>query len=133
MGEVEQAVRRAVRPGQELRTPGLGKPLEVADLTPDVIVLLLGKGRHWTLIPWEALEGIPDLLRARRWIRTARPLAPSPDVRNLSGHLKQFVRLPRHRQLGGRRTRSSRGPQRRSSATGPGSSQSVARARMSVP
>lgn len=66
MGEVEHAVRRAVRPGQEFRTPGQGKPFEVAELRPEGIVLLLGKGRHWTPIPWEALEGVPDLLAPSR-------------------------------------------------------------------
>lgn len=91
MGEVEQAVRRAVRPGQELRTPGQGKPFEVAELRPEGIVLLLGKGRHWTLIPWAALEGIPDLLRTRGWIRTTGHFAPSPDATSLSGYLKQYV------------------------------------------
>lgn len=91
MGQVEQAVRGAVRPGEELRTPGQAKPFEVAELKQEGLVLLLGKGRHWTQIPWEALEGIPDLLRGRGWVRTTGEFAPSAGTTSVSGYLKQFV------------------------------------------
>lgn len=91
MGEVEQAVRRAVRPGQVLSTPGQGKPFEVAELDSRAVVLLLGKGRHRTPIPWAALEGVPALLSGRGWVPTTGEFAPSADVTSLSGYLKQFI------------------------------------------
>lgn len=91
MGDVERAVRQALRPGQELATPGHSKPFEVADLSRSGLVLLLGKGRWNTTIPWAALEGIPDLLRGRGWVRTTGQFAPSADVTSLSGYLKQYV------------------------------------------
>lgn len=91
MGHVEDAIRRSVSPGTRLATPGQSKPFEVADVNVDGIVLLLGKGQWRTLVPWEALEGIPDLLRGRGWVRTTGTFAASDDATSLSGYVKQFV------------------------------------------
>ena len=91
MGPVEQAVRAHVHDGMELETPGRGKPFEVQRLHGRGIVLLLGEGRWETSIPWEALEGVVDLLRGRGWVRTTGSFAPEPDTETLSGFLKQHV------------------------------------------
>jgi len=91
MGPVERAVRARLREGEELHTPGQGKPFWVDQIDRRGIVLLLGKGRWETRIPWEALEGIPELLRGRGWVRTTGSFAPESDTTSLSGFLKQFV------------------------------------------
>jgi hypothetical protein len=64
VGPVERAVRTKLREGEELLTPGQGRPFVVHRIRTDGIVLLLGDGRWRTLVPWEALEGVPDLLMA---------------------------------------------------------------------
>ena len=84
-------MRANLREGDELQTPGQGKPFWVHRIDGRGLVLLLGKGRWETRIPWEALEGIPDLLRGRGWVRTTGSFAPESDPRSLSGYLKQFV------------------------------------------
>jgi hypothetical protein len=91
MGPVERAVRACLREGEELYTPGQAKPFWVDRLDGRGLVLLLGKGRWETRIPWDALEGVPDLLRGRGWIRTSGSFAPESDTTTLSGYLKQFV------------------------------------------
>lgn len=74
-----------------LETPGQAKPFEVAELDADGIVLLLGRGRWRTTIPWDALQGLADLLRGRGWVRTSGAYEYSDDVTTPSGHLKQYV------------------------------------------
>lgn len=91
MGPVERAVRASLREGEELATPGQAKPFWVHRMDGRGLVLLLGKGRWETRIPWDALEGVPELLRGRGWIRTTGSFAPESDTTTLSGYLKQFV------------------------------------------
>jgi hypothetical protein len=56
-----------------------------------VIVLLLGRGRWRTPIPWDALEGLADLLRGRSWVPTSGAYEHDADVTSPSGYLNQFV------------------------------------------
>ena len=91
MEPVERAVRANLREGEELRTPGQGKPFWVHRLDGRGLVLLLGKGRWKTPIPWDALEGIPELLEGRGWVRTSGAFSTESDTTTLSGYLKQFV------------------------------------------
>lgn len=90
MGPVERAVRASLE-GEELATPGREKPFWVHRMDWRGLVLLLGKGRWETRIPWEALEGVPELLRGRGWVRTTGSFAAESDTTTLSGYLKQFV------------------------------------------
>jgi hypothetical protein len=91
MGPGENAVRAHLYSGQELKTPGQDKPFWVEDLNDEGIVLLLGSGRWRTPIPWEALEGVAELLRGRGWVRTSGSYSSEGDTTTLSGYLKQFV------------------------------------------
>lgn len=91
MGPVERAVRSHLEAGQELATPGQAKPFWVETLDDRGLVLLLGKGRWRTAIPWQALEGVADLLRGRGWVRTSGSYSLDDDTTTLSGYLKQFV------------------------------------------
>lgn len=91
MGQVEDAIRANVREGQELHTPGRGKLFWVERIDSRGLVLLLGKGRWETRLPWTALEGAADLLRGRGWVRTTGSFQPEADTTTLSGYLKQYV------------------------------------------
>jgi hypothetical protein len=91
MGRVESAVRESVYEGMVLATPAQAKPFEVAEITRDGIVLLLGQGRWRTPIPWDALEGLADLLRGQGWVRTSGAYERAEDTTSPSGYLKQFV------------------------------------------
>jgi hypothetical protein len=91
MGPVENAVRASLQEGQELFTPGRGKPFWVDRMDGQGLVLLLGQGRWETRLPWSALEGAADLLRGRGWVRTTGSFAPEADTTTLSGYLKQYV------------------------------------------
>ena len=63
--KVEAAIRAAVMPGQELRTPSRRKPLLVDRIDTDGIVLLLGEGT------WEdqTLMAVP---RGEEWRQLKR-------------------------------------------------------------
>jgi hypothetical protein len=75
----------------QLATPGQARRFEIAEINADGIVLLLGQGQWRTPIPWDALEGLADLLRGRGWVRTSGAYEYSDDVTTPSGHLKQYV------------------------------------------
>lgn len=91
MGPVERAVWARVHTGLQLATPGQGKPFQIAETNSRHLVLLLGEGQWRTPIPWEALEGVPDLLRGRGWVRTTGSYSTDDDATSLSGWLQQFV------------------------------------------
>jgi len=89
--EVERAVRTAVSPGTQLETPtGRGR-FSVAQVDSDGVVLLLGKQEAWTRLTWEALEGIPDFLRGRGWVKVGGVYATTAEPGTLDAYLKGFV------------------------------------------
>jgi hypothetical protein len=55
--KVEAAIRAAVMPGQELRTPSRKKPLLVDRIDTDGIVLLLGERPRATRLSWPVPRG----------------------------------------------------------------------------
>ena len=65
---VEDAVRGAVFASDVLATPSGRGQFSVAEYTAFGIVLLLGEKQAWTPLPWQALEQVPDFLRARGWV-----------------------------------------------------------------
>src|SRR4051812_34083929 len=88
---VERAVRATTNPGQELRTPtGRGR-FTVTELNHDGVVLLLGAKQARTLIPWTALEELPDQLRGRGWVQVGGTFDPQARTGTLDAHLKRFV------------------------------------------
>ena len=91
MGAVETAIRAAVAPGDQLHTPARADRFEVASLDDQGIVLLLGAGRHRTLIPWTCLEGVPTFLGKRLGTRVGGSYSTDADSDTLDGYLKQFV------------------------------------------
>jgi hypothetical protein len=70
MGPVEQAIRARFRPPVTLYTLGRRSPFVIEQIDDSGIVLLLGKGRHWTPLAWGCLENlVPYLRRASGWVR----------------------------------------------------------------
>ncbi|HEU5031541.1 MAG TPA: hypothetical protein VFV01_41955 [Spirillospora sp.] len=91
-GRVEDAIRAAVSPGEQLATPtGRGR-FTVARYTTDGLVLLLGRKEAWTPLPWGALEGVPDLLRGRGWVLIGSVYSVDAKVGSLDEHLKRFLK-----------------------------------------
>jgi hypothetical protein len=89
---VEDAIRAAVSPGEQLATPtGRGRFI-VARYTTDGLVLLLGRKEAWTPLPWRALEGVPDLLRGRGWVLIGSVYSVDAKVESLDEHLKRFLK-----------------------------------------
>lgn len=91
MGPVERSVREAVSAGDRLYTPVRQEAFLVDSMTDESVVLLLGAGRHRTVIPWRCLEGIPAMLGERRTTRIGGGYTRERDPDTLDGYLKQFV------------------------------------------
>ena len=95
VGPVESAVRGAVQPGDLLQTlSGRGRPA-MAYHTPDGLALVgertLVGGRKTVLIPWPALEEVPDFLRGRDWVLIGN-LRSAVSAQEGAEHLKAFLR-----------------------------------------
>lgn len=90
MGRVEAAVRAALRDGQRLATPTGRGTFTVERLGPESLVLLLGAQEAWTPLRWECLEGIPDYLRGRGWVRIGSVFGEGADG-TLDAYLKRCI------------------------------------------
>lgn len=91
-GSVEDAVRRAVAPGDLLATPSGRGQFTVAEYTAYGIVLLLGEKQAWTPLPWQALEQVPDFLRGRGWVLIGSLYSTDSTPGSLDAHLKTFLK-----------------------------------------
>jgi hypothetical protein len=58
MGLVEEAIRKAVREGDELGTPIQSQPFRVGRISSDGIILELGQEQTPTFFQWRCLEGV---------------------------------------------------------------------------
>lgn len=91
-GHVENAVRGSVAPGELLATPtGRGR-FKVARYTSEGLVLLLGAKEAWTRLPWQAVEGVPDLLRGRGWVAVGSLYSTDSQPGSLDEYLKSFLK-----------------------------------------
>jgi hypothetical protein len=86
---VEVAIRRAVHPGLELRTPSRKKPFLVHSLDSEGVVLLLGSGRWRTRIDWECLEGVVPFIQDRGG---EIPIGGRHDVKGNPGTLDEWLK-----------------------------------------
>ena len=87
-GVIETAIRKSVLPGMILRTVPDRSPFEVQKLSEGALVLLFGKKRTRTAIPWTCLESIMRLLVRGDWIeiRSVHKVEGVPG--SLDGHIK---------------------------------------------
>jgi hypothetical protein len=90
-GAVEAAIRRAVAPGELLRTPSGRGQFRIDRYTGEGLVLLLGRAQTPVRLPWRALELIPDLLRGRGWMLIGSTYSTSGTPGSLDEHLKAFT------------------------------------------
>lgn len=91
-GKVEVAIRGAVRTGEQLCTPTGRGVFEVAPNTDECFVLLLGEGQWRTPLPWRALEGIPEFLRGRDWVRIGSQYSTASMEGTLDAYLKYYLK-----------------------------------------
>jgi hypothetical protein len=90
MGPVEKAIRNLVSAGDVLSTP-TGRPFTVAGLGNKGPALLFGPKKTSTVIPWDALEGVPDFLGPEVWSVIGTVFAQEADPTTLDGYMKGFV------------------------------------------
>jgi hypothetical protein len=62
-GDVEEAIRASIYPGQILHTPSRSAPFKIKLIDSEGVVLLLGKGEWETRLTWDCLEGVVPYLR----------------------------------------------------------------------
>jgi hypothetical protein len=61
-------------------------------MAPDSLILLFGPKKTRTPISWACLEGIPDHLRGRQWVRIGANRDVQGDQDALDGYLKGFIK-----------------------------------------
>jgi hypothetical protein len=92
-GNVEDAVRAAVAPGEVMVTPSGRGHFQVAHYAAEKIVLLLGETEAQTPLRWRALEEIPDYLRGRDWVRIGSVYFTGSHLPgSLDEHLKRYTK-----------------------------------------
>jgi hypothetical protein len=87
-GPIETAIRAHISPGIRLPTPTGRSTFIVHELNSRGIVLLLGLKQAWTPLSWDCLEGIPDVLRDRGWVR----IGANRDVVGTPGTLDAYLK-----------------------------------------
>ena len=87
-GVIEAAIRKSVEPGMILRTVPARAPFKVQKLSEGALVLLFGKKRTPTTLPWPCLESAMRLLMQGDWIeiRSVHDVEGVPG--SLDGHIK---------------------------------------------
>jgi hypothetical protein len=55
-------------------------------------VLLLGAKEARTPLPWQAMEGVPDLLRGRGWVAIASLYSTNSQPGRIDEYLKSFLK-----------------------------------------
>jgi len=91
-GEVELAIRRSVGEGDRLPTLTGRGAFQVGELRWDGVVLLLGEKQARTPMSWAALEGVPDFLRGRSWVRVDTRYNVQPVNGTLDAYFKQYIK-----------------------------------------
>ncbi|MCU7729823.1 hypothetical protein ODJ79_39415 [Actinoplanes sp. KI2] len=91
-GPVEAAVRARLEPEAQLPTPTERATFQIGAMTSDALILLFGPKKTRTAISWACLEGIPDYLRGRQWVRVGANRDVQGDQDALDGYVKQFIK-----------------------------------------
>ena len=93
MERVERAIRETFQgplaPPVTLRTYGQHKPFRLREIDARGIVMLLGDGETYVRLSWKCLEGIPDFLLGRGWVRVGGSKRKSGEVGTLDEYLKR--------------------------------------------
>jgi hypothetical protein len=91
MGPVERAIKRTFTPPVFLTTLSRSAPFVLEKFTLQGLVLLLGAQQTATPITWECLEGLPDYLRGRGWVRIGSKYEMTADLGTLDAYLKGCI------------------------------------------
>ena len=85
---VEDAIRATVSAGDLLATPSGRGHFRVERYTPDGMILLLGEKEWPTLLPWRALEDLPDFLIGRGWVLIGSTYSSESEPGSLDEYMK---------------------------------------------
>ena len=83
-------ILRRVAPGVRLTTPSRRVPFMVEEVDPRGVVLRVGRTGSRIRIPAECLEGVPDFLRDKGWVRIGA-IHGKPCKGSLEDYLQQFT------------------------------------------
>jgi hypothetical protein len=64
----------------------------VHELNSTEMVLLLGQQRAWTPLSWDCMEGVPEFLRNRGWVRVGASRDARGNPGTLDGSLKNCLK-----------------------------------------
>ena len=92
MGPVERVVRAAYQPPVRLVTAARGAPFVLKAIRRDGLVILLGRQEAHTPITWECLEGVPNFLRGRGWVRIGSRFETDADPGTLDEYMKGCIK-----------------------------------------
>ena len=91
VGPVEQAIKEALAPPVSLVTPMRNAPFELEKFERRGIVLLLGAQLTPTPISWKCLEGVPEHLRGRGWVKIGSKYELDSEPGTLDAYLKGCI------------------------------------------
>lgn len=89
---VQSAIRIHVSPGLRMPTPTGRATFIVHDLNREGIILLFGPKRTPTRLTWDCLEGIPEFLRNRGWMRVGANRDVNGNPGTLDAYLKRCLK-----------------------------------------
>jgi hypothetical protein len=88
MGPVERAIRAKIPVGTQLRTPSMGAPFRVGQMSETKLYLDLAMA-HRTGITWQCLEGAAEELRDKGWVKSAGRHSRDGEPGTLDAYLKE--------------------------------------------
>jgi hypothetical protein len=91
-GPVESAIRRRFSPPEDLYTSVRKRPFRLSRIDRAGLALELGEKSAHTPISWTCLEGIPQFLRGRGWVRGGGIHSTESELGSLDEYLKHCVK-----------------------------------------
>ncbi len=91
MDAIESAIRKSLRPGQQLLTYAGRVPFLVGEINDTALVLLVGTQRSRTVVGWKQLAAALDGLPHHQWIEVGSSFNVDGDPKTLAGALKEHV------------------------------------------
>lgn len=92
MGPVESAIRRSIRPGDDLETPAKRKLFTVDAIDENGVVLLFGRKKTSTRFNWASLEGVRTTFLHSGWIVIGGRREVQGNPGTLDSYVKQVMK-----------------------------------------
>ena len=88
----ESAIRKHLRPGQQLLTPSRGAQFTIHSLDRNGVTLLFGAKETVTPLPWACWEESLDFLDGKGWVEIGGRFAVDADPSTLDGFLRRYIK-----------------------------------------